>query len=98
MILDKENLLGILNVKCDCSLNDLVRHINLLASHFGGNTFSEEEVVNVLREIENDDDEEVLLVQTEHVLRFSSQWIRYWCVFHTNPKLKWVPPDLSYVP
>lgn len=97
MILDKENLLGILDIKRCCSLKDLVRHINLLATHFGDNTFSEEEVENVLREIENDDDDEnerVLFVQSDPVSGSSSKIIRYWRIV----KLKWIPLDLSYVP
>lgn len=93
MILDKENLLGILDIKRCCSLKDLVRHINLLATHFGGNTFSEEEVENVLREIENDNDK-VLFVQTDYVSGSSSKIIRYWRIV----KLKWIPLDLNYVP
>lgn len=43
-MLTEDGVLNFLSVKCDCTLDDLVEHINVAYSHFGNQKFSKEDV------------------------------------------------------
>ena len=54
MKLDKESMLEFLVVKHNCTVEELVGHINIVSSHFGGTVFTDEEVLSVLKEVDLD--------------------------------------------
>jgi hypothetical protein len=88
---------GITDVKCDCTLQELTGHINILATHFGGN-FSEEDVMAALRELEEDDESDVLVVRTNPGTGYPIDKCYPWCVVRTRPRHKFVPIGYDDVP
>lgn len=88
---------GITDVKCNCTLQELTGHINMLASHFNDN-FSEDDVLDVLRKLENDDESDVVLVKANPYTGYSIDRENPWCVIHTRESHKFVPPGYHNVP
>jgi len=82
MNLDVEMMKGILDVKCDCTVQELTGHVNNMTNHYGGGPFSEEDIIAVIKEIKD-----VYLIKTmpKYVLRV----IKF---------PKFVPLDCSSVP
>lgn len=73
----------ITDVKCDCTVQELTGYINMLAIHFGGN-FSEEDVMNALRKLEEDDESDVVLVRANPGTGYPIDKEYPWCVIHTQ--------------
>lgn len=77
MKLDKNELLNILDVKSNCSVSDLTKHINTLAMHFGGEQYSEDYVMSLLYDLADEKENGVELV----LLKMSPfNGIQEWCV------------------
>lgn len=85
-----KEIVDITHVKCDCTVQELTGYINTLATHFGG-CFSEEEVMNALRKLEETSGE-VALVRANPGTRFLNDQEFPWCVVKTRPSRKFVLP------
>ena len=76
MKLDKNELLSILDVKSNCSVSDLTKHINTLAMHFG-EQYSEDYVMSLLYDLSDEKEHGVELVLLK-VASFNGT--QEWCV------------------
>lgn len=93
-----KEIVGITDVKCDCTVQELTGYINMLAVHFGG-SFSEEDVMSALRKLEDDDDSDVVLVRANPGTGYPIIDKGYpWCVTHTRTPPKFVLPGYDDVP
>lgn len=88
---------GITDVKCDCTVQELTGHINMMSVHFGG-SFSEEDVMAALRNLEEDDESDVVLVRANPGTGYPIDKGYPWCVIHTRPTRKFVLPGYDNVP
>jgi|MudIll2142460700_1097286.scaffolds.fasta_scaffold174240_3 hypothetical protein len=93
----RTEIAGITDVKFDCTVQELTGYINTLAFHFGGN-FSEEDVMTALRELEEDDESDVVLVRANPGTGYPIDKRFPWCVIHTRTHSKFVPPGYDDVP
>lgn len=88
MSIDMDTLLSFLAVKTDCTVDDLVRHINLVWSNFNlSKVVDKETVMGLLREI-------CLIDKAPYHLKYEviDDDIRVWRVVrseHTLQKMKW---------
>ena len=89
---------GITDVKCDCTIQELVNHINTLSTHFGGHFFSENDVLEAVRFLENRDTGNVVLIKEITGLEKQMPDNLPWQVIRINPQLKFAPDDLDHVP
>ena len=74
---------GITDVKYDCTVKEFTGHVNTLARHFGG-FFSEEEVFNALRKLEEDDNSDVSLIRANPGTGYSIDKDFPWCIIRTK--------------
>ena len=92
-----KEIAGITDVKCDCTVQELTGHINMLAVHFGG-SFSEEDVMRALRKLEENDNSDVVLVRANPGTGYPIDEGYPWYVTHTRTPPKFVLPGYDNVP